>query len=99
MSFLLQVNVILKKFSSKPNVVDLGCGDFAVGSMLRKDCNNYIAVDILDKLINKNKKIYKNLNVDFRTLDFTKDNLPEGDICFVRQVLQHLSNTIIIKIV
>lgn len=96
-NYVKNVKSFLKKFSSKPNVVDLGCGDFTVGSMLRKDCNNYIAVDIFDKLINKNKKIYKNLNVDFRTLDITKDNLPEGDICFLRQVLQHLSNTLIIN--
>ncbi len=91
------VKLFLKRFPSKPNVIDLGCGDFAVGSILRKSCNNYIAVDIFDKLINKNKKIYKNLNVDFRTLDITKDNLPDADVCFLRQVLQHLSNDLIMK--
>ena len=81
----------------KPNVVDLGCGDFKIGSSLRQFCNNYVAIDIFDELIIWNKKEYKNLNVDFRTLDITKDPLPSGDICFLRQVLQHLSNDSINK--
>lgn len=32
------------------------------------------------------------MNVDFQILDITKDELPNGDIVFIRQVLQHLSN-------
>ncbi len=83
----------------KPNVVDLGCGDFSIGSKIRKLCDNYIAVDIFDKLIYFNKKKYADLNVDFRILDITCDELPSGDICFVRQVLQHLSNKSIIKFI
>ena len=83
----------------KPNVVDLGCGDFTVGSKIRKMCNNYIAIDIYDELINFNKKKYKNLNVDFKVLDITVDKLPSGDVCFVRQVLQHLSNESIMNFI
>ena len=90
--YLDKVEKFLTSFQNKPDVVDLGCGDFEIGSKLRKFCNNYIAVDIFDDLINHNKKIYKNYNVQFLALDITKDNLPEGDICFLRAVLQHLSN-------
>lgn len=90
--YIDKVRKFLSSFPSKPNVVDLGCGDFVVGSKVRKLCNNYIAIDIFDELINLNKKKYKDLNVDFRVLDITKDELPSADICFVRQVLQHLSN-------
>jgi hypothetical protein len=32
------------------------------------------------------------VDVDFRSLDFIVDELPAGDIVFIRQVLQHLSN-------
>ena len=35
---------------------------------------------------------YNALDVDFRLLDFVTDDLPPGDVVFVRQVLQHLSN-------
>ena len=46
----------LLSLPKKPDVVDLGCGDFVIGSKLRKFCNKYIAVDIVDELINFNKK-------------------------------------------
>ena len=91
-TYITRVKEFLSTFSNKPNVVDLGCGDFSIGSKLRKYCNSYIAIDIFDELIERNKIHFKNHNVDFRVLDITKDNLPSGDVCFVRQVLQHLSN-------
>ena len=91
-TYITRVKEFLSTFSNKPNVVDLGCGDFSIGSKLRNYCNSYIAIDIFDELIERNKIHYKSHNVDFRVLDITKDNLPSGDICFVRQVLQHLSN-------
>jgi len=36
--------------------------------------------------------------VKFISLDIVEDDLPDGDICFLRQVLQHLSNAQISKI-
>ena len=91
-TYINEIKKFLLTFQTKPSVVDLGCGDFSIGSKLRKYCDKYIAADIFDELINSNKDKYKNLDVDFRTLDITKDQLPNGEICFLRQVLQHLSN-------
>ena len=42
--------------------------------------------------------IQEDLDVDFRVLDITSDEIPPGDVCFVRQVLQHLSNQSIINL-
>ena len=98
-NYIIGVKKFLSSLPKKPNVVDLGCGDFGIGSKIRKLCDNYIAVDIFDELINFNKKKYNDLNVDFRILDITYDELPSGDICFIRQVLQHLSNESIINFV
>ena len=53
----------------------------------------YIAIDIVEKLINRNKNLYKEDNLEFCCLDITKDALPSGDCIILRQVLQHLSNT------
>ena len=97
--YINKINSFLSSLATKPNVVDLGCGDFYIGSKIRKLCNNYVAVDIFDELIYFNKKKYKYLNVDFRVLDITLDQLPNGEVCFVRQVLQHLSNESIINFV
>jgi hypothetical protein len=46
-----------------------------------------------------NTVAYRDLNVDFRCLDMTTSPLPRGDVAFVRQVLQHLSNSQILQIV
>lgn len=91
-TYVRHVSSFLKKFAEKPNVVDLGCGDFAVGSQLRPFCDRYIACDIVPALIEHNRKRFASLNVDFRIVDLTVDELPEGDVVFIRQVLQHLSN-------
>ena len=98
-NYIFEIKFFLLSLPKKPNVVDLGCGDFVIGSKLRKFCNKYIAVDIFDELINYNKKKYQDLNVDFRILDITSGELPAGDVCFVRQVLQHLSNESIVNFV
>ena len=91
------VKEFLLSFEKKPNAVDLGCGDFFIGNQLRNYCEKYIAADIFEELINNNKSLYHKQNVDFIVLDITKDNLPEGEVCFIRQVLQHLSNSDIKK--
>jgi SAM-dependent methyltransferase len=79
-------------FENKPDVVDLGCGDFNVGSQLRKFCRNYIACDIVPGLIDYNRSKFESLSVDFRVINIVADELPPGDVVFVRQVFQHLSN-------
>jgi 2-polyprenyl-3-methyl-5-hydroxy-6-metoxy-1,4-benzoquinol methylase len=97
--YLDNVGVFLKSLPTKPNVVDLGCGDFSVGSQIRAYCNNFVACDIVPQLIEHNKQKYVDLNVDFRVLNLVTDELPVGDIIFIRQVLQHLSNEQIQKII
>ena len=73
-------------------VCDLGCGDFNVGKRLTKYTKKYIAIDIVEKLIARNKKLFKADNLEFYCLDITKDELPPADCIILRQVLQHLSN-------
>ena len=90
--YIDKIKNFLLSLPSKPSVVDLGCGDFFIGSRLRKYCNKFIAIDIFEELIELNKKKFENQNVDFQALDITKDPLPSGDICFLRNVLQHFSN-------
>lgn len=91
-TYLEAIQKLLSSFEKKPNVVDLGYGDFYVGSKVRRLCETYIACDIVEPLIRLNKEKYKDLKVDFRVLDITRDELPGGDVAFIRQVFQHLSN-------
>lgn len=98
-TYLEAVIKFLESFSDKPAVLDLGCGDFAVGSNIRKFCSTYIACDIVPQLIEFNKIKYATLNVDFRVIDLVNDHLPSADIIIIRQVLQHLSNDDIKKLI
>jgi len=91
------VNSLLNKI--KPTViVDLGCGDFNVGKNFISYATKFIACDVSSLIIERNKLEYKNFkNVEFKHIDICGEKLPEGEIAFVRQVLQHLSNESIKK--
>ncbi|MDO6740562.1 MULTISPECIES: class I SAM-dependent methyltransferase [Polaribacter] len=86
------VKSFLTSFDVPLTVLDLGCGDFNIGKELYKYSKNYIAIDIVEDLINYNTEKYKEDNLEFRCLDIAKDNLPKADCVIIRQVLQHLSN-------
>jgi hypothetical protein len=96
-TYVKAVEGFLGKLENRPDVVDLGCGDFFVGAQVRSLCNNYIACDIVPKLINYNRDKFSHLNVEFRVLDLTTEDLPDGEIVFIRQVFQHLSNAQILQ--
>lgn len=98
-AYVARVTEFLGSQPTKPDVVDLGCGDFAVGSRIRPFCGNYVACDIVPQLIARNKAKFSALDVDFRVLNLVSDPLPAGDVVCIRQVLQHLSNDDIRQVV
>ena len=97
--YISAVSGFLQSLDHKPDVVDLGCGDFAVGTRLRPMCGRYVAVDVVEGLIERNKLRYGKDRVDFRVVDMINDELPDGEVVFIRQVLQHLSNSDIAQVV
>lgn len=72
--------------------VDLGCGDFRVGGQLLPLCSSYVGVDIVRSVIRRNHENFGDTSTKFFHLNIIDDDLPNGDVCFLRQVLQHLSN-------
>ncbi|MBP0902941.1 class I SAM-dependent methyltransferase [Mariniflexile gromovii] len=80
-------------------VCDLGCGDFNIGKHLTKYTKKYMAVDIVESLIARNKKLFKEANLEFQCLDIAIDELPDADCAILRQVLQHISNSEIQQVV
>lgn len=79
-------------------VVDLGCGDFKIGGQLAPHCKRYIACDVVPSLISHHKQGNHSEHVSFHALDIIEEELPAGDVCFIRQVFQHLSNEQIMKV-
>lgn len=82
----------------KFTAVDLGCGDFHVGSKIFPLFDRYVAADIVPAVIEAHQKNPDFNSVQFVCVDAIEDELPAGDVIFVRQVLQHLSNDQISKI-
>jgi hypothetical protein len=74
------------------SLADLGCGDFAIGAKLADMVNDYVGVDIVERLVAANQRRHGSANRRFLCADLTRDRLPEADAAIVRQVLQHLSN-------
>ena len=80
-------------------VIDLGCGDFNIGRQLTDLCSTYHGCDIVEPLIEHNIRKFSQDGVAFSCIDATTQKLPQGDVLIVRQVLQHLSNAAIQKVV
>jgi SAM-dependent methyltransferase len=79
-------------------IVDLGCGDFSVGRLIASKRVRYIGIDVVDEVVRRNRDRHGAEGVEFVCLDITRDELPPGDLCLVRQVLQHLSNAEILVV-
>jgi hypothetical protein len=90
--YIQVVSSFLQSFKTPIAVCDLGCGDFNVGKELVSETKNYIAVDIVPALIAHHKENFQAANLEFHCLDIATDPLPFADCALLRQVLQHLSN-------
>ena len=76
-------------------VVDAGCGDFSIGSRLAQNFDRYMAFDVSQFIIETNKRRYADFrkkNVTFDVADMTSSAFPQADLILIRQVLQHLTN-------
>jgi hypothetical protein len=90
--FIETVNAFIHEKSIQ-KIVDLGCGDFSVASRLALGGITYIGVDVVPKLIEFNRQHFGGKDIVFKCLNIIDSPLPAGDLCILRQVLQHLSNS------
>ena len=83
-------------------MVDGGCGDFSIGSRLASKFDEYLALDVSSRIVEINKSRYADLcasgRVTFGFMDMTSTTFPPTDLVLIRQVLQHLTNAQIQKI-
>lgn len=84
--------------SAARSAVDIGCGDFRVASLFVDALESYHGIDVVGELVARNSALHGRPGVRFSVLDAATDEPPRADICLVRQVLQHLSNDQISRI-
>ena len=90
-----ELPLLCKKYQIK-TILDIPCGDYNWMKFTKFNSDiKYIGADIVEKLIDNNRKKYS--NVEFKVLDITRDTLPTADLVFVRDCLGHLSNDNIFK--
>lgn len=81
------------------SIAEIGCGDFTIMQEVLDRVNiHYTGADIVPELIGHHQEEYGNDKRQFIQLNAAKDDLPHADMIIIRQVLQHLSNSEIKKI-
>ena len=78
------------RYPNGTRLVDLGCGDFHVGKELVDLAVEYTACVVVGALVERNRTLFP--GVVFQQTDLTTGPVPAGDVGIIRQVLQHLSN-------
>lgn len=99
--YISDVSAFIKAHPEIKTIVDIGCGDFEVGKGLLKLVNvdGYLGIDVAPNVVEYNNENYANEQVKFECKDASVDAIPSGDLCTIRQVLQHLSNDDIQRVI
>jgi hypothetical protein len=97
-SGLEQARTIIQKFPELLNelqvetLLDAPCGDLNWMSKCQLPVKKYIGADIVDELIQENKKRFAQDRFrEFLTLDICKDSLPKADLIIIRDTFVHLN--------
>jgi SAM-dependent methyltransferase len=70
------------------SVVDVGCGDWALGRTLDWTGIDYTGVDIVPEVIEMLNATYGSSSVRFLCRDLVADELPCAELCMIKDVLQ-----------
>jgi len=85
-------------------VLDVGCGDFQVARAIDFGDRDYLGMDCVPALIEYNNRVYgygytdSPTLVSFRCRDAIEEAWPHADLVLIRQVLQHLTNAQIARV-
>jgi SAM-dependent methyltransferase len=81
------------------SVVDLGCGDWEFSHLINWMNIDYLGIDVVKKVIEKNNHRFASPNIHFAVGDATTRTLPSADLLICKEVLQHLPFRDIEKII
>jgi hypothetical protein len=87
-----ELSNIIKKYSVD-TILDAPCGDFNWMREVTKQNPEikYTGAEIVERLIDRNSKLFSAPNVKFCQIDITRDTLPKARLMIVRDCLFHLS--------
>lgn len=70
-------------------MIDIPCGDFNWMKHIVYSFQKYIGGDIVSRAIEENTRKYGNETTSFVNFDILTDNIPEGDVLLVRDIVGH----------
>jgi len=85
-----ELQKIFNQFQIK-SILDIGCGDFNWMKFMNLEKIRYIGADIVNEIVQKNKKKYYSDDIEFKKLNIINDKLPKVDLIFCRDCLGHFS--------
>ena len=92
--YLKVMGEFLEKFNLK-TICDIGCGDWEIMKHFDFDGVDYTGFDIVDSVIEFNRKNYGKENVRF-VCENMMDNIPKGfDLVVIKDVLQHHNDIVV----
>jgi hypothetical protein len=93
-----EIPKLLKQLEIKI-LIDAPCGDWYWMRKVDLPVEQYIGIDIVDKLVEKNNSAFGNSKIFFQVMNLTNGDLPKSDLIFSRDCLVHLSFTDALKII
>lgn len=90
---------ILKEYNIK-SIIDYGCGDWKMLSSFKFDENQtYVGYDIVELVIEANKRKFSSKNIKFYKINNSLDELFPADIIMIKDVFQHWNNRNILNFI
>ncbi|OGN65176.1 MAG: hypothetical protein A3E80_01300 [Chlamydiae bacterium RIFCSPHIGHO2_12_FULL_49_9] len=74
------------------SVVDAGCGDWEFSKYIDWEGIDYLGLDVVLFVIEKNQKRYGKSHIRFAHANFLTADLPKADLFICKHVFQHLTN-------
>ena len=77
-------------------ICDIGCGDYNImrNVLNQSEFEKYYGIDVVDDLVEYNNLRFSNDKISFLCMDASDETqmIPNADLLVIRQVLQHLDN-------
>lgn len=73
-------------------IVDVGCGDWVLAQHIDWGDRDYLGIDVVASVIERNQVAHGTDKIHFAQLDGSKDPLPSGDLLICKDVFIHLPN-------
>ena len=97
--YIIVLETIFNLLSIK-NIIDIGCGDWQFSQHVNFNGINYLGIDVVDKLIETNNKLFGKTNITFKQMDVLNNAADIGntDLIILKDILQHWPTKYIVDI-